>query len=166
MPDVPRSIRRLAAEREWQALPTPAHIFRLAGIYGPGRSAIEQIRSGTAHRIVKPEHLFSRVHVADIANAVIASMATPHPGRIYNVCDDEPATPDEVMRYAAELLGAPVPPAIAFEHANLVLSPMALSFYADNRRVRNHRLHTELGVTLAYPTYREGLTALAKGTAT
>lgn len=159
-PDVPRSIRRLAAERAWQALSPAAHIFRLAGIYGPGRNALEQVRAGTARRVIKPGHVFSRIHVEDIAAVVEASMARPHPGRLYNVCDDEPAAPDAVIAHAATLLGAPLPPALPFEAAQQTLSPMALSFYADNRRVRNQRIKEELGVRLAFPTYREGLAAL------
>ncbi len=161
-PDLPRSIRRLEAERGWQALSPAAHIFRLAGIYGPGRSVVDNVAAGTAHRIIKPGHVFSRIHVEDIASVVQASMARPAPGRLYNVCDDEPAEPADVVTYAAAMMGLPLPPAIPFAEAAGVLSPMALSFYADNRRVRNERIKTELGVTLAYPTYRQGLAAILR----
>jgi nucleoside-diphosphate-sugar epimerase len=158
-----RSRRRVAAERAWMDLlrahDVPVHIFRLAGIYGPGRSAIEQLRAGTARRIHKPGQVFSRIHVEDIARVLHASMTRPKPGAVYNVCDDEPAPSDEVMAYAAELLGIEPPPSVPFEEADL--SPMARGFYADNRRVSNRRIKQELDVELAYPTYREGLRALA-----
>jgi nucleoside-diphosphate-sugar epimerase len=157
-PGEPRSRRRLAAEREWQALAPPAHIFRLAGIYGPGRSAIDQLRAGTAKRVVKPGHLFSRIHVDDIAGVLAASIARPDPGAIYNLCDDAPAQSDVVVAYAAELLGIAPPPAVPYEQAEL--TPMARSFYAERRRVRNERIKRELGVSLRYPTYREGLRAI------
>ncbi len=134
------------------------HIFRLAGIYGPGRNPLENLGAGTARRIVKPGQVFSRIHVDDIVSVLRASMAQPSPGSVYNVCDDEAAPPQDVVAYAASLLGVEPPPEIAFEDANL--SPMARSFYADNKRVRNDRIKEELGVTLAYPTYREGLKAL------
>jgi len=162
-PGEPRSRRRLAAERLWQATRPPAHIFRLPGIYGPGRSAVDQVRSGTAKRVVKPGHLFSRIHVADIARVLRASMARPNPGAIYNVCDDEPAESHVVMQHAAHLLGRAPPPAVPFAEAEL--SPMARSFYAESRRVRNRRIKEELGVELAYPTYREGLAAIVAGEA-
>jgi nucleoside-diphosphate-sugar epimerase len=157
-PSEPRSRRRLAAERAWQDLEPSAHVFRLAGIYGPGRSAIDQLRSGTAKRVVKPGHLFSRIHVDDIAAVLEASIVRPNPGAIYNVCDDGPAQSDVVVAHAATLLGMPPPPAIPFETATL--SPMAASFYAERRRVRNDRIKRELGVVLRYPTYREGLAAI------
>jgi nucleoside-diphosphate-sugar epimerase len=160
-PDVSRSQRRVIAERQWQALSPAAHLFRLAGIYGPGRNAIEQVRRGTARCIIKENQWFCRIHVEDIAAVVEASIAHPAPGRIYNVCDDLPAPPQDPLRYAAELLGCPPPPDIPFEDADL--SAMARSFYADSRRVSNQRIKDELGVTLRYPTYREGLNALAKG---
>jgi nucleoside-diphosphate-sugar epimerase len=157
-----RSWHRLEAEEAWLALwrerGVPVHVFRLAGIYGPGRGALEQIRAGTAKRIVKPGQVFSRIHVEDIARTLEASMARPNPGAIYNVCDDEPAPPDEVVAYACELLGVPAPPPVPFDAA--ALSPMARSFYADNKRVSNRRIKDELGVRLAYPNYREGLRGL------
>lgn len=161
-PNVTRSDRRAAAEREWQALANetglPLHIFRLAGIYGPSRNQLQGVIDGTAKRIVKEGQIFSRIHVEDIANVLEASMGKPNPGAIYNVCDDEPAPAPVVVAYAAELLGRTPPPEIPFEEADL--SPMAKSFYMSSRRVSNARLHEELGVTLAYPTYREGLKAL------
>jgi len=157
-PSQPRAERRLAAERAWLGTGLPAHIFRLAGIYGPGRSPFANLKAGTARRVVKPGQVFSRIHVEDIARVLEASMARPDPGRIYNVCDDEPAPPQDVVAAAARLMGVEPPPEQPFETAEL--SPMARSFYADNRRVANRRLKQELGVALAYPTYREGLAAL------
>jgi len=157
-----RGRRRVAAEGAWQALAKahglPLHIFRLAGIYGPGRNALASVRAGTAKRIDKPGQVFSRIHVADIAAVLEASMARPDPGRIYNVCDDDPAPPAEVVAYACGLLGRPPPPLVPFAEADL--SEMGRSFYRDNKRVRNRRLTDELGVRLAYPDYRSGLTAL------
>ena len=133
-------------------------MFRLAGIYGPGSSALDTVREGRAKRIVKPGQVFSRIHVADIAQVVEASMARPHPGAAYNVCDDDPAPPSDVIAFAAALLNLPPPPEIPFEQADL--SPMARSFYDDNKRVRNSRIKRELGVRLAFPDYRAGLEAL------
>jgi nucleoside-diphosphate-sugar epimerase len=158
-PDQPRSLSRLAAERAWQAL--GATVFRLPGIYGPGRSALDRVKAGTARRIDKPGQVFSRVHVADIAAAVLAAMTQPSPGAIYNVADDLPASNNEVIAYACELLGLSVPPAIPWDEAAQTMTPMARSFYAENRRVRNDRVKKELGLTLRYPTYREGLRAIA-----
>ena len=158
-PDQPRSIERLATERAWQAM--DATIFRLPGIYGPGRSAIDRVRAGTARRIDKPGQVFSRIHVADIAAAVLAAMTRPSSGKVYNVADDLPASNGEVIAYACELLGVPVPPTIPWDEVAPTMSAMARSFYAENRRVRNVRLKRELGVTLRYPTYREGLRAIA-----
>lgn len=158
LPTTTRGQRRLLAERQWASLDLPLHIFRLAGIYGPGRNQLRSVVDGSARRIVKPGQIFSRIHVADIAAVLAASMAQPHPGAAYNVCDDEPAPPQDVVAFAAELLHRPPPPEIAFEEADL--SPMARSFYEDSKRVSNRRLHDELGVTLRYPTYREGLAAL------
>jgi nucleoside-diphosphate-sugar epimerase len=157
-----RGRRRVAAEVGWSRLAhaegLPLHIFRLAGIYGPGRSALDNLRAGTAKRIIKPGQVFSRIHVADIVQVLRASMAEPHPGAAYNVCDDDPAPPWEVVEYAAELLAMPPPPALPFEQAQL--SEMARSFYDDNKRVRNDRIKRELGVRLLYPSYREGLRAI------
>lgn len=157
----PQSVRaqeRVAAERAWAATGLPLHIFRLAGIYGPGRGPFEKVRDGTARRIIKPGQIFSRIHVADIVTTLIASMAHPNPGATYNVCDDEPSPPEDVLGYAAQLLGLPSPPEVAFKDAEM--SPMARSFYAESKRVRNDRIKTELGVELAYPSYREGLASL------
>ena len=136
------------------------HVFRLAGIYGPGRSVLDAVRSGHARRIVKPGQVFSRIHVADIAQVLRASMATPRPGAIYNLCDDDPAPPADVISFACDLLGVPPPPPVSIEDAHL--SEMARSFYADNKRVSNQRIKQELGVTLLYPSYRDGLAALLK----
>ena len=162
-PATKRGEWRVAAERAWQDLAResglPLHIFRLAGIYGPGRGPFAKLRAGTARRIVKPGQVFSRIHVEDIAQVLIASMRRSRPGAIYNVCDDEAAPPEDVIGYAAELLGLPVPPAEDFDSAEM--TPMARSFYAESKRVRNDRIKDELGVTLRYPSYREGLRALA-----
>lgn len=160
-PANPRARARLAAEARWQAL--GAHVFRLAGIYGPGRSTIGALRAGTQRRIVKPGQIFSRIHVADIAAVVAASLAAPRPGRIYNLADDLPCPPEDVVDEGARLLGIPPPPTEPFEGAPL--SAMAREFYADSKRVSNARLRHELGVALTYPTYREGLAALAGGQA-
>jgi nucleoside-diphosphate-sugar epimerase len=160
-PGSPRGRRRVAAEQEWLSLAQPAQVFRLAGIYGPGRSSFERLRAGTANRIVKPGQMFSRIHVDDIAAVLLASIAAPAPGRIYNVCDNEPAPPQDVVVHAASLLGIEPPPAVDFESADL--SAMARSFYGENRRVHNDRIKSELGVKLIYPTYREGLAAILAG---
>ena len=164
-PSQPRSIDRLAAERAWQATGIEAgaavDIFRLPGIYGPGRSAIDQVRAGTARRIAKPGQVFSRIHVDDIAATVLAAMAHRSAGAIYNVADDLPAPNSDVIAYACELLALPVPSLIPWDQAAPTMSAMARSFYAENRRVRNDRIKQELGVTLRHPTYREGLRAIA-----
>jgi nucleoside-diphosphate-sugar epimerase len=153
-----RGRRRVAAEAGWAALGLPLHIFRLAGIYGPGRSALDTVRAGRAQRIVKPGQVFSRIHVDDIARVLEASIARPRAGAIYNVCDDDPAPPQDVIAHACALLGRAPPPEIAFDAA--ALSPMARSFYDESKRVRNQRIKTELGVRLRYPDYRAGLAAL------
>jgi nucleoside-diphosphate-sugar epimerase len=164
-PGSPRSQRRLAAELAWLALPTGPKpligVFRLSGIYGPGRSAIDNLRDGSARRIVKPGQVFNRIHVDDIALVLEAAMARQQTSQIYNVTDDEPAPPQDVVAFAAGLLGLPTPPELPF--ATAALSPMARSFYSENKRVRNARVKQELGVTLAHPTYREGMTAIAGG---
>jgi nucleoside-diphosphate-sugar epimerase len=157
-PTLARADRRARAEAAWLGSGLPAHIFRLAGIYGPGRNAFVNLKEGTARRIVKPGQVFSRIHVEDIATVLEASIGRPRPGAVYNVCDDEPAPPDQAVTHAAELLGVEPPPAQDYETAEL--SPMARTFYRDNRRVRNRRIKEELGVRLAYPSYREGLAAL------
>ncbi|MFC2969397.1 SDR family oxidoreductase [Acidimangrovimonas pyrenivorans] len=161
-PATARGKARGTAEAEWQALAQeaglPLHIFRLAGIYGPGRGPFAKVRAGTARRIVKPGQVFSRIHVADIAQVLEASMAHLNPGAIYNLCDDDPAPPEEIIAHAAELLGLPLPPEEDFATAEM--SPMARSFYAESKRVRNDRIKDELGIRLLYPSYREGLAAL------
>lgn len=156
-PSSPSGKARVAAEAEWQALGLPLHIFRLSGIYGPGRSAIDQLRAGTAKRIVKPGQVFNRIHVADIAGALAASMARPAPGAIYNLADDEPASSSDAVLEASRLLGVEAPPEIPLEQADL--SPMGRAFYAESKRVRNDRIKRDLGISLACPTYREGLAA-------
>ncbi len=157
-PATERGARRVMAEAEWRALDLPLHIFRLAGIYGPGRGPFAKVKDGTARRIVKPGQIFSRIHVDDIASTLAASIARPNPGAIYNVCDDEPAPPEDVLAHAAELLGLPLPPEVPFDEAEM--TPMARSFYAESKRVSNDRIKRELGVRLAYPDYRSGLAAL------
>lgn len=164
-PSGSRGERRVAAERAWldwgTAHDIPVQVFRLAGIYGPGRSVANQVKNGTARRIDKPGHLFSRIHVEDIATILAASIAKPEPGGIYNVCDNEPAAPADVVTYACELLSIKPPPMIPFE--NVEMSAMAQSFWADNRRVRNDRLKDDLGVTLAFPDYRVGIRTILGG---
>ncbi len=158
-PTTRRGEQRVRAEAAWAAISgLPLHIFRLAGIYGPGRGPFEKVRQGTARRIVKPGQVFSRIHVADIARVLTASVARPDPGAVYNLCDDDPAPPQDVIAEAARLLGLPIPPAEDFATAEM--TPMARSFYAESKRVSNDRIKRELGVSLAYPTYLEGLAAL------
>ena len=161
-PATERGQRRVAAEDGWCALwraaKLPVHLFRLAGIYGPGRNALETVRTGRARRIVKPGQVFSRTHVTDIAAVLAASIARPNPGAAYNVCDDDPAPPQDVILHACELLGVDPPPEIPFEEAEL--SDMARSFYAESKKVSNTRIKAELGVRLAYPDYCAGLAAL------
>ena len=156
-----RSRQRVAAEDAWRRFAaetsTPVAIVRLAGIYGPGRGPFEKIRRGTARRIVKPGQVFNRIHVDDIAQMVNAAFAQ-HADGIFNGTDDEPAPPEDVLAYASELLGLPPPPEVPFEAAEL--SEMARSFYGESKRVRNDKIKRELGVRLAYPTYREGLKAV------
>ena len=157
-PSTKRGQLRVDAEAAWQDMDLPLHIFRLAGIYGPGRGPFAKVRNGTARRIVKQGQVFSRIHVDDIAQVLAASIAQPNPGAVYNLCDDDPAPPEDVIAHAAHLLGLPVPPAEDFETADM--TPMARSFYAESKRVRNDRIKTELGVKLIYPDYRAGLSAL------
>jgi nucleoside-diphosphate-sugar epimerase len=162
-PNTARGQWRFETERSWLKLHSdyglPVHLFRLAGIYGPGRNQLLTVLNGSAKRIIKPGQIFSRIHVDDIAGVLAVSIARPNPGRAYNVCDDEPCAPQEVVEYAANLLGLPVPPDIPFEQAEL--SPMAKSFYADSKRVSNSRIKNELGYKLLYPNYRDGLRALS-----
>lgn len=157
-----RGRRRVAAEQAWLNLwrnrGLPVHIFRLAAIYGPGRSPFAALRAGAAKRIDKPGQMFSRIHVDDLAQVLRASITHPRPGAVYNVCDDEPAPPAAVIAYAAELLGIMPPPLVPFAQAEL--SEMARSFYDDNKRVRNVLIKSELGVRLRYPDYRAGLAAI------
>ena len=159
-PSGTRGQRRVDAEAAWFALAQagPVHSFRLAGIYGPGRSALDTVRQGRARRVVKPGQVFSRIHIDDITNILLASAARPNPGAAYNCCDDEAAPPQDVITYACDLLGVTPPPEIPFEEADL--SPMAKSFYRDNKRVSNTRIKEELGVTLRWPNYRDALTAM------
>jgi nucleoside-diphosphate-sugar epimerase len=158
-PTSERGTWRAEAEAQWQRVPDlPLHLFRLAGIYGPGRGPFAKLMAGKARRIVKPGQVFSRIHVDDIAQSLLASIDAPNPGAIYNLCDDDPAPPQDVLGYAAELLGLPVPAEVPFDEAGM--TPMARSFYGENKRVRNQRIKDELGVQLLYPSYREGLCAV------
>jgi nucleoside-diphosphate-sugar epimerase len=161
-PSTERGQARVAAETEWRRLADasglPLHIFRLAGIYGPGRGPFQKVLSGQARRIVKPGQVFSRIHVDDIAATLLASIDRPDPGAVYNVCDDEPAPPEDVLTEAARLLDLPPPPEESFDRADM--SPMARSFYAESKRVSNRRIREDLGVRLRHPTYREGLAAV------
>ena len=155
-PTTQRGKIRLLAEQQWNSIEDlPLHIFRLAGIYGPGRGPFAKVRAGTAQRINKPGQVFSRIHVDDITQTLSASILTPNPVGIYNLCDDDPAAPQDVIGYAAELLGLPLTPLVPFEKAKL--SPMARSFYAENKRIRNERIKKDLGVSLKYPSYKQGL---------
>lgn len=155
-PNTERGHRRQSAETAWLAL--PVHIFRLAGIYGPGRNALESLKDGTAKRVIREGQVFSRIHVEDIAGVLAASMSKPHPGRAYNVADDEACPPQDVIAYGAELLGMEPPPEIAFEDAQL--SPMARSFFMDSKRVSNARVKEELRYEFRFPNYRVGLKSL------
>ena len=158
-PSTKRGRARVTAEARWQAIPDlPLHIFRLAGIYGPGRGPFAKVRAGTARRIIKQGQVFSRIHVEDIAQALELSLQRPDPGAVYNLCDDDPAPPQDVIAHAAALLGLPVPPAIPFDQADM--TPMARSFYAESKKVRNDRIKQALGWAPQFPTYRAGLAAL------
>lgn len=161
-PSTERGRMRVVAERQWQEIAArsvlPLHIFRLAGIYGRGRGPFEKVRDGTARRIIRENQYFSRIHVEDIAQVLAASITRPMPGAIYNVADDDPSPPEDVLAEAARLLGLPLPPEVPIAEADM--TPMARSFYAESKRVRNDRIKDELGVTLRYPDYRTGLRAL------
>lgn len=161
-PGSPRTRRRVVAETSWRTLGEThgktVQIFRLGGIYGPGRNAIEDVRSGSARRLVKPGQVFNRIHVEDIARVLEAAVGGRGTHTVYNVVDGDPSPAADVIACAAGLLGVAAPPEIPIEDANL--SPMAESFYAENRRVRNTRITEDLGITLAYPNYREGLAAI------
>lgn len=162
-----RALRRIKAEADWLGLARthdlPLTVFRLPGIYGPGRSALATVRAGKARRIYKEGQVFSRMHVVDIATALEASMDRPRLHDVYNLADDEPAPPQDVIEYACKLLGIAPPPLTPIEEAGL--SDMAKSFYADNKRISNQRMKDALGVTLTFPTYREGLDSIAKNAA-
>ena len=157
-----RSTRRLEADEAWLALGRetgkPVAVFRLAGIYGPGRSAFDKLADGTARRVIKPGQVFNRIHVDDIAAVLEASLDRPRNGAVYNVADNEPSPPQDVIAHAAKLAGMPVPPEIPF--SDVEMTPMAASFWGENKRVSNRLIREELGVQLAYPTYREGLQGL------
>jgi nucleoside-diphosphate-sugar epimerase len=153
-----RSEHRVAAEQKFLHAALPTHIFRLPGIYGPGRSVMDRLKAGKAQRIARPGHVFSRIHVEDIVGTLWASMNRPNPPSIYNVADDEPTEPENLLVEASKLLGITPPEAVPFEQA--ALSPMATTFWSECRRVSNQKIKTELGVVLKYPTYREGLKAI------
>ncbi len=160
-PSTARGAARVAAEEAWQDLARkwkiPLNIFRLAGIYGPGRGPIAQLRRGRSRRIIKEGQVFNRIHVDDIVGILHLSLTAERPGGVYNVCDDRPERPELVISYAARLLGQPEPPAIPFAEAEL--TPMARSFYSESKRVRNHRIKHTLGYSLLYPNYATGLEA-------
>jgi nucleoside-diphosphate-sugar epimerase len=162
-PARPQARARIAAEEGWRAFGQsrgiPVAILRLSGIYGPGRNPLVNLRRGQARNVDKPGQVFNRIHVADIAQAIEAAFAQRADG-VFNVTDDEPTPPGDPIVFAANLLGMPPPPAIPFAEAVKTMSPMAASFYAENRRVRNERMKRALAVRLRYPTYREGLRAL------
>ncbi len=155
-PNNNRAKRRVLAEAAWA--PFKAHVFRLPGIYGPGRNQLESVKDGSARRVIKQGQIFSRIHVDDIGGILHASLQRPNPGRVYNVADDAPCAPQDVVTFAAELLKMPPPPEVEFENANL--SPMARSFYDDSKRVSNARIKSELGYHLLYPDYKSGLKAI------
>jgi len=160
-PSTARGRARVAAEVAWQnASPTRLHILRLAGIYGPCRGPFAKLRAGTAQRIIKPGQVFSRIHRDDIGAALLAAIQSDKGSAVYNLCDDNPAPPQDVIAYAAELLGMAPPPEIAFETADL--SPMARSFYSESKRVRNDRIKADLGWQPLYPDYRSGLRAVLR----
>ncbi|MGD1935689.1 MAG: SDR family oxidoreductase [Candidatus Phaeomarinobacter sp.] len=164
LPTTDRGKKRVRAELIWQdlaaAMDVPLHMFRLAGIYGPGRNQLVSLRKGKARRVDKPGQVFSRIHVDDIARILAAAATSGLPTQPFNVCDDEAAPPQDVVAYAADLLGMDPPPLMPFEDAEM--SPMGRSFYAESKRVKNDRIKEELGVSLTYPTYREGVKALAE----
>jgi len=164
-----RGRRRVEAEQcwrdPWKIHGVPVHVFRLAGIYGPGRSVFDQVRAGTARRIDRPGHVFSRIHVDDIARILHASMANPDAGAVYNVTDDEAVEPSTVVAFACGLLGREPPTMVPLEVAAEEMSPMALSFWNDNRRVDNSRIKRDLGIQLRYPNYRAGLAAVLQAEA-
>ena len=164
IPSSDRGRCRVMAEDAWLGLwkehDVPVHIFRLAGIYGPGRNALETVRQGRARRIHRPGQVFGRIHLDDIVQTLKASIERPNPGAAYNLADDEPAPPDAVIAHACELLGIDPPPLQNFDDVKDSLSPVALSFYGESKRVSNRRIKEELGVRLKWSTYREGLAGL------
>lgn len=157
-PTTERGKWRVAAEQAWLDTGLPTHVFRLAGIYGPNRGPFAKVRAGTARRIIKDGQVFSRTHVDDIDQVLQASIRQPNPGAVYNVCDNDPAPPQDVIAEAARMLNLPVPEAVPFETADM--TPMARSFYAESKKVSNRRIVEELGIKLKYPDYRSGLSAL------
>ncbi|MSO64199.1 MAG: SDR family oxidoreductase [Alphaproteobacteria bacterium] len=163
-PSNERSVRRVGAERQWlglwRARGLPVHLFRLAGIYGSGRNPLDVIRAGQARRIIKPGLVLGRIHVDDLVGILLASMAHPHAGVVYNVTDDEPVAPAEIVTYGCQLLGVVPPPEES--HRTAEMSPLLREFYADSKRVANRRIREELGYRLRYPTYRAGLDALLR----
>jgi nucleoside-diphosphate-sugar epimerase len=158
-PSTNRGIARVNAEKKWLKNNfLPSHIFRLGGIYGPNRDPFQKVLQGKAVKIIKPGQVFSRMHILDIVQTLLASISQPKPHSIYNLCDDNPAPPQDVLSYAAKLLSVDQPPAVRFEDADL--SEMAKSFYAENKRVSNQLIKSELGVDLSYPDYKVGLESL------
>ncbi|MGY6536488.1 MAG: SDR family oxidoreductase [Pararhodobacter sp.] len=166
-PTTARGRARLQAEQAWQRfgarLGLGVAVFRIAGIYGPGRSAVDQMRAGTARRVIKPGQVFNRIHVTDLGR-IIAAAATQEATGPFNLCDEEPAPPQDVIAHAAALTGLPCPPDIPFHTADL--SPMARSFYSESKRLRSVRVGPDLGVALRYPDYRAGLAGIAADAAT
>lgn len=163
-PSNERSAQRVRAEEQWlqlhRAAHVPVHIFRVAGIYGPGRNPLDMVKAGRASRIVKPGLTLGRIHVADIAGILRASIASPRGGSVFNVTDDEPVPPQDIVTHACSLLGVDPPPEIPFEKAQM--PELMREFYSDNKRVSNMRAKTHLDYRLQYPTYRDGLAALNK----
>ena len=157
-PTTKRGQQRVVAEYDWLASGLPVHVFRLAGIYGAGRGPFEKLRNGTARLVIKSGQVFGRVHIEDIAQSLYASISNPNPGRVYNLSDDEPASPEDILSYAATLLNMPMPPEVDFATADM--TPMARSFYSECKRVRNDRVKTELGIALKYKGYKEALDAI------
>ncbi len=153
-----RSRLRVIAENAWLSAGLPVHIFRLSGIYGPGRSVLDELKAGTARRIYKENQVFSRIHVDDINQILQKSMQNPQAGNIYNCADDEPAPQEEIVARAAKLLGLPIPPLVDFDKADL--SEMAKSFWQSNRRVRNDKIKQELGVRLKYKNWKDGMSSI------
>ena len=161
-PTTPHGRRRAKAEKDWLRLwsefDVPVHVFRLAAIYGPGRSVIDRLKKGSAQNIIKPDHYFSRIHIDDIVSSLKASMLVPNAGQIYNLCDDEPAMSSDVVCFAAKLMGINPPPEILFKNAQM--SKTHRSFYSENRSISNSKLKNDLNVKLSYPNYRLGLSKI------